>query len=129
MEPLLDRLEERLGHEAAAGHHQLTWARVVDSATSRTRHIRIENVAAAASPADFFAYRAAVFVVLCCSDDGGGGGAAAVVARFLTYNEETIETREFGLAGEQDLARIRYDFIEYQVSADRRDGDSRITSI
>ena len=101
----MDKLECRLVDPPSSHQYQLSILRVRDTSTSRTRHICIEKASIAAaetsSNGDLFAYRAAVFIVLCCLKE------AVVVARFLTYNEQLIETVEFGLTSEADLGRLR----------------------
>jgi hypothetical protein len=97
MEDLLDKLEINL----AESDSNLSWVRV-RCEKNRTLYVRIENLAATLAPADVLAYRPAVFIVLNCSKS-----ESVVEVRFLTYNEESIESRDFGLTSERDLVRIQ----------------------
>jgi hypothetical protein len=97
MEEQLDKLATQLTHASPS----LTWVRVRDNANTKTRHMRIEN-ASSAAVTEIYAYRAVVFIVLSCDEVSRG-----VESRFLTYNEEVIETCTFALDSETDLAALR----------------------
>jgi hypothetical protein len=98
MEEQLDKLATQLIQASPS----LTWARVRDNANTKTRHLRIEN-ASSAAVTEICAYRAVVFIVLSCDEVSSG----VVESRFLTYNEEVIETCTFALDSETDLVALR----------------------
>jgi hypothetical protein len=97
MEEQLDKLATQLTQASPS----LTWARVRDNANTKTRHMRIENVSSAVVT-EICAYRPVVFIVLSCDEVSSG-----VESRFLTYNEEVIETCTFALDSEADLVALR----------------------
>jgi hypothetical protein len=97
MEEQLDKLATQLTQASPS----LTWVRVRDSSNTKTRHMRIENVSSAAVT-EICAYRPVVFIVLSCDEVSIG-----VESRFLTYNEEVIETCTFALDSEPDLVALR----------------------
>jgi hypothetical protein len=98
MEEQLDKLATQLTQASPS----LTWVRVRDIANTKTRHMRIEN-ASSAAVTEICAYRAVVFIVLSCDEVSSG----VVESRFLTYNEEVIETCTFALGSETDLVALR----------------------
>jgi hypothetical protein len=99
MEEQLDKLATHLTQASPS----LTWARVrYDNANTKTRHMRIEN-ASSAGVTEICAYRPVVFIVLSCDEVSRG----VVESRFLTYNEEVIETCTFALDSETDLVALR----------------------
>jgi hypothetical protein len=103
MEDLLDQLEINLAEVESS----LAWCRV-RCEKNRTQYVRIENLAA--TSVEVLTYRPAVFIVLKLTKSD-----TCVETRFLTYNEESIECREFSLASERDLARIQKYMIDRLV--------------
>jgi len=97
MEEQLDKLATHLTQASPS----LTWARVRDNGNTKTRHMRIEN-ASSAAVSEICAYRPVVFIVLSCDEV-----SSRVESRFLTYNEEVIETCTFALDSETDLVALR----------------------
>jgi hypothetical protein len=95
MEEQLDKLSTQLTQASPS----LTWARLRDN--TKTRHMRIEN-ASSAVVSEICTYRPVVFIVLSCDEVSSG-----VESRFLTYNEEVIETCTFALDSETDLVALR----------------------
>jgi hypothetical protein len=98
MEEQLDKLATQVTQASPS----LTWARVRDSSNTKTRHMRIENVSSFAVT-EICAYRPVVFIVISCDEVSSG----VVESRFLTYNEEVIETCTFALDSETDLVALR----------------------